>query len=476
VPAKPSRAPVALAMIVKDGEATLPTCLKSVRPYVQQIVVAVDERTTDKTAKVARRHGADVVVPVQVSDWHECPEHGRVLAQHFGRARNESFGHLDPAIPWKLWLDADDWLQGGEHLADVVAGIPPGAVGCWLPYRYATLNNYQATTTLFDRERLLRSSVGWRWDYRVHEVVVPLVDSPKWALDQRVQVVHQEGVHKSEASTTRNQLLLEIDWEEEPDNQRTAFYLANGFFAANQFARAAEWYERTTEIGTNPWEVWQSFCYLSMALRRLGDVDGAARAAFAAVDGQPDYREGYYRLAECYLAAGEWTKAIHWAEVGLGKGDPPRFVFKNPLDTSVNVRTILGEAFGRIGHVTEARRQLEQAHAVAPTPELAGAIAEYARIEAASQSASAFCHLAATLPDEERLRLYRALPDDVKQISRVRDLVMPGVMERRAQRHVAEAKALLEKVAAMQDETGMLIARAEKHRSAAESIVREVTV
>jgi tetratricopeptide (TPR) repeat protein len=174
-----------------------------------------------------------------------------------------------------------------------------------------------------------------------------------------------------------------------------------------------------------------------MALRRLGDVDGAARAAFAAVDGQPDYREGYYRLAECYLAAGAWTKAIHWAELGLGAEDPPRFVFKNPLDTSVNARTILGEAFGRIGHVTEARRQLEQAHAVAPTPELAGAIAEYARIEAASQAASAFCHLGPLLPEDALLAAYRGLPDDVKSISRVRDLVIPVLMKRREERYAA---------------------------------------
>lgn len=434
---RPPRAPVAVALIVKDGARTLPTCLKSLRPYVEQIVVGIDERTTDKTKKVAQKHGGDDIFSVKVSDWHECPQHGRVLAQHFGNARNEAFRHLDPALPFWLWIDADDWLQGGEYLAAVCAAIPEGAVGCWLPYRYATINGYAQTTTLFDRERILRSGVGWRWDYRVHEVVVPLVDHPRWHLDQRVQVVHQEGVHKSEASTTRNQLLLEIDWEEQPDNQRTAFYLANGFFASNQFERAAAWYETTTEIGTNPWEVWQSFCYLSMALRRLGDVDGAARAAFAAIDGQPDYREGYYRLAECYLAAGEWTKAIHWAELGTTKGDPPRFVFTNPLDTTVNVRALLGEAFGRIGHVTEARRQLAAAHAVAPTPELAAAIAEYARIEAASHAAGAFCLLGPMLPEDDLVRAYAGLPDDVKAIGRVRDLVMPLMMKRREDRYAA---------------------------------------
>jgi hypothetical protein len=436
VPAK-TRAPVGVALIVKDGEKTLGPCLTSLRPHVSQIVVAVDERTTDKTARVAKRHGADVITPVRVSDWHECPAHGRVLAQHFGQARNESFRHLDPSLDFWLWIDADDVLVGGEHLVQVCREIPEDCVGAWLEYHYATIDGGKQTTTLFDRERLLRPSVGWRWDYRVHEVVVPLRDRPRWALDRRVKVYHQEGVHKSEASTTRNQLLLEIDWEEQPDNQRTAFYLANGFFASNDFARAAAWYETTTQIGTNPWEVWQSYCYLSMALRRMGDLDGAVHAAYCAIDGQPDYREGYYRLAECCLTAGEWAKAIHWAEVGLNKTDPPRFVFKNPLDTTVNIKTVLGEAFSRIGHVSEAKKHFAAAHAVAPTEQLAAAVAECARIEDASQRASAFCYLARGLPQDERERLYAALPDDVKAIGRVRDLVMPGVMRRREERYAA---------------------------------------
>lgn len=431
------RAPVGVALIVKDGERTLGPCLDSLRPYVSQIVVAVDQRTTDKTARVARKHGADVVIPVQVADWHECAQHGRVLAQHFGNARNESFTHLDRALPWWMWIDADDLLFGGEHLVAVCAETPAGACGVWLPYRYATVNNYAQTTTLFDRERLLRSSVGWRWDHRVHEVVVPLCDQPRWATDQRVQVVHQEGVHKTEASTTRNQVLLEIDWEEDPNNQRTAFYLANGFFAANDFGRAVQWYETTCAIGTNPWEVWQSCCYLSISYRRLGDLTQATQAAFAAVDAIPDYKEGYLRLAEAYLEAGEFKKAIRWAEEGLTKVDPPRFVFVNPLDASVNARIVLADAHAQLGAIAEARRHLEAAHAAAPSPQLADGVAKYASLEAAARQAQAFVDLAPTLDPDALLRLYAGLPDTVKSFGRTRDLAVPVMLKRREERYAA---------------------------------------
>lgn len=430
-------APIALALIVKDGEKTLPTCLTSIRPFVEQIVVCVDERTTDKTAMVARKHGADVVRPVRVSDWHECEAHGRVLAQHFGNARNESFRHVDPTIPFLMWLDADDIVRGGEHLLDAVTTLPDDAVGLWLPYWYATVDDYAEATTLFDRERVLRASVGWRWDYRVHEVVVPLVEHPRWQVNERVQVLHQEGVHKSEASTTRNQLLLEIDWEEQPDNQRTAFYLANGFFAANDLPRAAEWYETTVRIGTNPWELWQSYCYLSMSYRRMGQLDEATQAAFCAIDAIPDYREGYYRLAEVYLEAGHFKKTIEWASVGLEKNDPPRFVFVNPLDTKINARCILADAYASLGYVAEARRQLEMANAVASTEPIRLGIAKYRRMETDAKVAQAFVDLAPTLSDEALLDLYQGLPDSVKAFGRTRDVAIPVMLKRREERYAA---------------------------------------
>lgn len=437
MPQKGQRAPIGLAMICKNGEQTLPACLKSIRPFVEQIVVCVDELTTDKTTKIARKHGADIVAPIKVSDWHECEQHGRVLAQHFGRARNESFTYLDKGLPYWLWLDADDFVQGGEHLLDLCTTLPEEAVGVWLSYLYATVNNYAEATTVFDRERILRSSVGWRWDYRVHEVVIPDREHPKWHVDQRIRVVHQEGVHKTEASTTRNQLLLEIDWEEKPDDQRTAFYMANGFFAADKLPEAAHWYEVTTRIGTNPWELWQSYCYLSITYRRLGDLDQATQAAFCAIDAIPDYREGYYRLAEVYLAAGQFQKAIDWTTVGLEKHDPPRFVFVNPLDTKVNARVILSDAHAQLGHVAEARRQMEMAHAVASTEPMREAIAKYARMEHDAKIAQAFVDLAPILDDVALLDLYHQLPVGVRSFGRTRDVAVPAMLRRRETRYAA---------------------------------------
>ena len=42
-----------LAIIARDEEAAVPLAIASARPYVDEVVVAVDSRTTDRTRQVA---------------------------------------------------------------------------------------------------------------------------------------------------------------------------------------------------------------------------------------------------------------------------------------------------------------------------------------------------------------------------------------------------------------------------------------
>jgi tetratricopeptide (TPR) repeat protein len=436
-------ASIGVALIARDAENTLGTCLDSLRPYVKQIVVAVDTLTQDKTAQVARDHGADVVTEVRVSDWHECERHGRVLAQHFANARNESFKHLDPALPFFGWIDSDDILQGGEHLPEVLAGVPEDSCGLWLSYVYASVNNYQGVTTLFDRERILRTRrhgqpIEWRWEYRVHEVVKPVGLEPRWARDERVRVLHQEGVHKSQNSAKRNLLLLEIDLEEKGPDARTVFYVANQYYAMNELALAAQWYERVPSLpDANPYEAWQALVYQSEAFERLGDLDQATRAAFCAIDVTPEHPEPFFRLASVYCAAGEAAKCVYWDRVARTKKPPPPFVFTNPLVYSYNSRTALADAYARLGYVSAAREQLEQACAVVPGEKIAETIARYRGMEHDAQVASAFVLMAEQRSDEEVVRLYAGLPESVKAFGRARDRAIPAMLRLRDTRYAA---------------------------------------
>lgn len=458
------RAPLGFALIAYNAAATLPRTLASIRPFVEQIVVAVDERTTDKTAKVAKRCGADKVVPVKVSDYHECAMHGRVLVQHFAEARNESFRHLDPALDFHGWVDADDEILGGEHFAALCERCPPESAGLWMKYIYAHNkgpNGEIIPNTEFYRERVFRTHlagqrIDWHWQHRVHEVCVARGIDAKWTLNDDIVWVHQHGAHKTEASAPRNDLCLEVEYEEDPDGARTIFYLGNSKFAQQRWDEAVAWYERLLALeDKNTYQNWQGATYLSKAYMQLGDVPSATAAAFRALDVMPNHPEPYFDLAQCYAIQGDDDKVAFWtnlARVAMAKNAkgepaageatlvhrPPFFVFVNPMDYTFNSRMPIAEAHIRGGRISAALEELESAYRAMPDGRVGQRILDLRQTEARMHAANAFVQMAAVVKDPDTiLRLYAGLPPEVKAFGRARDVAIPLLMAQRDERFAA---------------------------------------
>ncbi len=429
-----AKASVAVAIIAKDSARTIAACLNSLVPHVKQVVVCVDERTTDDTAKLAFAHGAKVVTGLKVSDWHECPQHGRVLAQDFARARQESFGHLRRDVDWHGWVDADDVVQHGDRLAEYLATLPAEVDGVWLPYVYARTPNGK-TTTLFDRERLIRTSRAWEWEHRVHEVLRPVegtVEVLNWARTEDVVIVHQDQGHDTAGSARRNILLLEIALEEKPGDPWALFYLGNQYFALGQWGPAVECYEASTQH-TNVYQLWQTLVYLSMAYEKLGAIDEAKGAALRCLDVRPEHPEPYYRMAALCMLTGEADKCEFWTRLGDRMRPPPPFAFRNPLDGPFNARLTLGQAYINAGHVSQAKRQFEQAYSIVPEKNAGEAIAYCRSLEDSGARANALVKVLEGRPDAEVVELWQRLdpPTEVRQFGRVRDVVMPAMLRGR---------------------------------------------
>lgn len=430
---KSKRASLGVALIARDAEDTITRCLKSFRPFVEQIVVCVDELSTDRTAKKAKLAGADLVPTIKVSDWHECGDHGKILVQHFAEARNQSFTHLDPALDWWMWVDADDVLQSADQLPRICEELKANnALGAWFPYDYGNVQG--RVTTLFHRERILRSEVGWNWRYRVHEVVEPKGDQRAgWQIRDEVRFVHQDHP-RTESSAQRNLRLLEIDYEEDPNDCRTLFYLGNQYFAMQEWEDAAFWYEQLLTRDTNPYQRWQGAVYLSNALLSMGNVDGAERASLQAVATMPQHPEPYYQLAAIAKQRDDMERCLYWTrESRTNKVEPPWFVFKNPLEYTFTHRVVVADALARIGRVPEARFELEQAAQVLPDNGVVENISRLRRLENSAEVASAYAVLANPLNDEQKIALWEALdfPPEVRQFGRARDAVMPAYLRQR---------------------------------------------
>ncbi len=88
-----SAAFLSIAVIARDEERHIGAALESAGSIADELIVLLDPRTTDRTAAIAREHGAIV---------HES------AFESFGRQRNIALSHCRGA--WVLFLDADERL------------------------------------------------------------------------------------------------------------------------------------------------------------------------------------------------------------------------------------------------------------------------------------------------------------------------------------------------------------------------------
>jgi glycosyltransferase involved in cell wall biosynthesis len=144
------RAPLlTAAMIVRDEEQDLPTCLASLRGIVDEIVV-VDTGSMDRTSEVAREHGARVF--------------RHLWDGNFSRARNVG---LDEAHgQWILCIDADERLRPVPR--DRVEALLRGADEVGFRVRLHPRPGYTASLDY----RLWRNDPRIRFRNAMHEKVV----------------------------------------------------------------------------------------------------------------------------------------------------------------------------------------------------------------------------------------------------------------------------------------------------------------
>ncbi|MEY2454625.1 MAG: hypothetical protein QOD92_4199 [Acidimicrobiaceae bacterium] len=214
------------ALIVRNEAAFLDTCLASLDGLVDEIVV-VDTGSTDDSVAIAHRHGARVA--------HQA------WTQDFASARNCS---LDLASgDWILYIDADERVRPGNHLAarewlenagDCVAGLVRFVprVG-WTPYR---------------EYRLWRNRPDLRFRGAMHESIVSAVtrvaehDGLRIAPFDLVTIEHFGYEGDQSAKFARDEPMLLAEIEQLPERAYLYDHLARIYEAQGDSKRAvATW-------------------------------------------------------------------------------------------------------------------------------------------------------------------------------------------------------------------------------------------
>jgi glycosyltransferase involved in cell wall biosynthesis len=345
---------VSLCLIVKDEEANLPDCLGSAADLVDEVVV-VDTGSTDRTREVARRYGAKVV---------DFP-----WVDSFAAARNESLRHATGE--WVFWLDADDRLDEDNRakLRALFAGLgdenAAHSMKCLcLPDR-AT-----GTATEVDHVRLFRNRPDVRWEYRVHEQILPAIRRAgadvRWA-DVTVRHTGYCDPALRGRKLERDLRLLRLEDADRPDDPFTLFNLGSVYHELGRAEEALPLLRRSLEKShPNDSIVRKLYALIAGCHRQRGRWDEALAACREGLRVCPDDAELLFLEGLLLQGAGDLAGAVdryrrvrrtrpggHFASVDAGL-------------RGYKARHNLGVALYKLGRHAEAEEEFRGAAAERP--------------------------------------------------------------------------------------------------------------
>ena len=277
----PAGAPrLSLCMIARDEEANIARCLDSIRPWVDEMIV-VDTGSSDRTPEVARECGA------RVEHFAWCDD--------FAAARNESLKHATG--DWIFWMDADDVIDAanGARLRELAANAPPDVFGFTARVRCLPRPGEDAGAELVDHVKLIRNHPEVRFQFHIHEQVLPSIRRLGKQLAYSDVFVTHAGYDTSPTGQARKRerdlKLLRLDLAEHPNHPFVHFNLGMTAFHTDDLPTAAQ--------------------HLRQSIELAGPDESHLRKAYAL-------------LVSCHRRQGHWPEARGVCEQGLHlcPGDP----------------------------------------------------------------------------------------------------------------------------------------------------------
>jgi len=295
-----------LVMIVKDEEKGLEDAILSCIEFVDQVVIAVDDASRDKTIEIAARYG-DVV---RIYKWENS----------FCKARN--FAQKYATTEWVLHLDGHEYVEKAPYLDRALKQEVQGLRVCMRLENGFT----------FDFPRLVRSKVRWRDDVHNH----PKLSSCGMYLG--FIIVHDRKNRQAQDAVKRrakqrSKMVRQImhNYIRKGENlARAYFYLGQQEFIEKDFRKSIRYYREYLKHSKHEGERWLV----------------------------------YYTIARAYLLRGCLLRAL-WALKDAEKEEPGRWETAKLRGTILAVRGIYGPA---LKSLVESFSPTKKHHSYFPEP------------------------------------------------------------------------------------------------------------
>jgi glycosyltransferase involved in cell wall biosynthesis len=311
---------VSCCMIVRDGEQTIERALKSVKPYVDEMVVAIDSRTNDNTREIVGKYFE--------FDWTD----------DFAAARNQCISKAE--YDWVLIIDADDWIEPGKEEI----------------FRHAlTLGNgirftIQTGPTTSVKSIRCFNRTETRYIYRVHEypqISKAAVSDPK-IIDAPIIINHEKGPI---IDPERNIRILETALSEYP---RYLFYHGRECLTVGRYEDAIKSFEKYLEIST--WKAERNEAMIGMArcYLMLNQVQQAKEMCLSIVAVDENFKPALNLLGQIAEHEKRYHDAKKWLVAAI-EASETEYVFNDVQPTDANSWVCLSKVRAELGMLPQSR-------------------------------------------------------------------------------------------------------------------------
>lgn len=263
-------------------------------------LLIADTGSTDDTVARAFELGIEVV-SVSVKPWR------------FDDARNVSLALIPDDIDYCIALDMDEVLLPGwrEELEGMLTQ------GVTRPrYKYTWSWKEDGTPGLEYGGDKIHTRHGYRWKHPVHEVLVAdrITEIQGWCSLE----IH----HHPDNTKPRSQYhpLLKVAVDEDPSDDRNAYYYARELYFAGLYEDAAREFRRHLEL---PKAVWKPERAASMRYLAKVEPENARKWLISATLEDPNRREAWVELALLEYTESNWDACLDYANQALTITEKP---------------------------------------------------------------------------------------------------------------------------------------------------------
>jgi glycosyltransferase involved in cell wall biosynthesis len=298
---------ICLSMIVKNEAHVIERCLRSVKPYIHSWAIS-DTGSSDGTQDIVRKFMADMPGELIERPWMD-----------FASNRNEALELAKRHGDYALIIDADEVIEADAKFKWEELEAP----GYLLELIYGELR--------YRRVALPRLNADWQWRGVLHEALVsPYAAQTQYLPGLRIRVF-TDGARSQQSQAQKflhDAEVLRRALNDEPNNARYAFYLAQSLRDAGQLPESVKAYENRVAMGGWAEEVYFSKLQIGSIKERVGAPYAEIVAAYLdAYDFRPTRAEAPCELARYLRLQQRYTAAREFGRIAVGLAQPGDVLF-----------------------------------------------------------------------------------------------------------------------------------------------------